>query len=321
MDVFLSTLQAVLVLLGIGLLGYWIIGRRRVPSDTLAFLQSLAIDIALPLLVLGNLITGFSPQEYPDWWRFPLWWLGFTVVALALSLASSFLVRKEIRGEFTIGLLYQNGLFLPILVIEGLFGGDNPYLVPLFLFVIFHPSVIFGTYTLFFGKRIQTEKLNWRRIVNPVLVATAIGIVIGLASVNEYIPEFLTTIVRMVGAITIPIIMLILGGNIYNDFKYKADNKRRWYITEVVKFVLIKNVVFPLVFLGLLILLHPDLTVALIVIIQAAVPPITAIPILVERCGGNRQIASQFVFASFIFCILSIPAVIYLFSRFFPIPF
>ena len=321
MTVFLTTLQAVLALLGIGLLGYWIIGRRRVPSDTLAFLQSLAIDIALPLLVLGNLITGFSPQAYPDWWRFPLWWLGFAVVSLALSLASSFLVRKEIRGEFTIGLLYQNGLFLPILVIEGLFGADNPYLVPLFLFVIFHPSVIFGTYTLFFGKRIQTEKLNWRRIVNPVLVATAIGIVIGLASVNEYIPEFLTTIVTMVGAITIPIIMLILGGNIYNDFMYRAENKRRWYVTEVAKFVLIKNFVFPLVFLGLLLLLRPDLTVALIVIIQAAVPPITAIPILVERCGGNRQIASQFVFASFIFCIVSIPVVIYLFSRFFSIPF
>ena len=321
MTVFLTTLQAVLALLGIGLLGYWIIGRRRVPSDTLAFLQSLAIDIALPLLVLGNLITGFSPQAYPDWWRFPLWWLGFAVVSLALSLASSFLVRKEIRGEFTIGLLYQNGLFLPILVIEGLFGADNPYLVPLFLFVIFHPSVIFGTYTLFFGKRIQREKLNWRRVVNPVLVATAIGIVIGLASVNEYIPEFLTTIVTMVGAITIPIIMLILGGNIYNDFMYRAENKRRWYVTEVAKFVLIKNFVFPLVFLGLLLLLRPDLTVALIVIIQAAVPPITAIPILVERCGGNRQIASQFVFASFIFCIVSIPVVIYLFSRFFSIPF
>ena len=321
MDAFLITLQAVLALLGIGLLGFWIIGRRRVPSDTLAFLQSLAIDIALPLLVVGNLISGFSPQAYPDWWRMPLWWLGFTTVTLALSLSASFLVRKEVRSEFTIGLLYQNGLFLPILIIEGLFGADNSYLVPLFLFVIFHPSMIFGTYTLFFGKRIQKEKLNWRRIVNPVLVATIVGIVIGVVSVNEYIPEFLITIVTMVGAITIPLIMLILGGNIYNDLMYKADNKRRWYISEVVKFVVLKNVVFPLVFLGLLLLLRPDLTVALIVIIQAAVPPITAIPILVERCGGNRQIASQFVFASFIVCILSIPAVIYLFSRFFPTPF
>ncbi|MDH4291927.1 MAG: AEC family transporter, partial [Dehalococcoidia bacterium] len=133
MSVFLITLQAVLALLGIGLLGFWIIGRRRVPSDTLAFLSSLAIDIALPLLVVANLISDFSPQEYPNWWHIPLWWLGFAVVALALSLLASFLVKKEIRSEFIISVFYQNGLFFPILIIGGLFGGDNPYLVPLFL--------------------------------------------------------------------------------------------------------------------------------------------------------------------------------------------
>jgi predicted permease len=320
-SVFVITLEAVLALLGIGVLGFWIIGRRRVPSDTLAFLQSLAIDIALPLLVVGNLISDFSPQAYPDWWRMPLWWLGFTIVAFALSLSASFLVGKEIRSEFTISLFYQNGLFFPVLIIGGLFGGDNPYLVPLFLFLIFHPSMIFSTYTLFFGKRIQKEKLNWRRIVNPVLVATVVGLVIGLVSANEYIPRFLTTIVTMVGAIAIPLIMLILGGNIYSDFMYKADNNRRWYIREVIKFVVIKNVVFPLIFLALLLWLRPDSTIALIVMLQAAVPPITAIPIFVERCGGNRQIVSQFVVASFIFSVFSIPALIYLFNRFFPIPF
>ena len=321
MSIFLITLQAVLALLGIGLLGFWIIGRKRVPSDTLVFLSSLAIDIAIPLLVLANLISDFSPQEYPDWWRMPLWWLGFAIVSLALSLSASFLVRKEIRSEFTISLFYQNGLFFPILIIEGLFGGDNPYLVPLFLFVIFHPSMVFSTYTLFFGKRIQKEKLNWRRIVNPVLVATIVGLIIGLVSVNEYIPKFLIIIVTMVGAIATPLFMLILGGNIYNDFMYKADNGKRWYIPEVVKFVVIKNVVFPLIFLALLLWLRPNSTIALIVMLQAAVPPITAIPIFVERCGGNRQIASQFIFASFVLSIVSIPALLYLFSRFFPIPF
>ena len=321
MRIFLITLQAVLALLGIGLLGFWVIGRKRVPSDTLAFLSSLAIDIAIPLLVLANLISDFSPQEYPDWWRMPLWWLGFAIVSLALSLSASFLVRKEIRSEFTISLFYQNGLFFPILIIEGLFGGDNSYLVPLFLFVIFHPSMVFSTYTLFFGKRLQKEKLNWRRIVNPVLVATIVGLIIGLVSANEYIPKFLIIIVTMVGAIATPLFMLILGGNIYNDFMYKADNGKRWYIPEVVKFVVIKNVVFPLIFLALLLWLRPNSTIALIVMLQAAVPPITAIPIFVERCGGNRQIASQFIFASFVLSIVSIPALLYLFSRFFPIPF
>ena len=321
MNVFVITLQAVLALLGIGLLGFWIIGRRRVPSDTLAFLSSLAIDIALPLLVFANLISDFSPQEYPEWWRMPLWWLGFTIVALSLSLLTSFLVRKEIRSEFTSGLFYQNGLFFPILIIGGLFGQDNLYLVSLFLFVMFYPSMVFSTYTLFFSKGIQKEKLNWRRIANPVLVATIVGLVIGLVSVRDYIPDFLITIVTMVGAIATPLFMLILGGNIFNDFMYKADNNKKWYIWEVVKFVVIKNIVFPLIFLALLLWLRPDSTIALIVILQAAVPPITAIPILVERCGGNRKIASQFVVASFIFSIVSIPAFIYLFNRFFPIPF
>ena len=321
MNVFVITLQAVLALLGIGLLGFWIIGRRRVPSDTLAFLSSLAIDIALPLLVFANLISDFSPQEYPEWWRMPLWWLGFTIVALSLSLLTSFLVRKEIRSEFTSGLFYQNGLFFPILIIGGLFGQDNLYLVPLFLFVMFYPSMVFSTYTLFFSKGIQKEKLNWRRIANPVLVATIVGLVIGLVSVRDYIPDFLITIVTMVGAIATPLFMLILGGNIFNDFMYKADNNKKWYIWEVVKFVVIKNIVFPLIFLALLLWLRPDSTIALIVILQAAVPPITAIPILVERCGGNRKIASQFVVASFIFSIVSIPSFIYLFNRFFPIPF
>ncbi len=320
MGVFLTTLQAVLALLGIGLLGFWIIGRRRVPSDTLGFLSSLAIDIALPLLVLANLISHFTPQEYPDWWQLPLWWLGFAVVALALSLSASLLVNREIRSEFTVSLFYQNGIFFPVLIIAGLFSGDNQYLVPLFLFTMLHPSMIFGTFTLFFGRRIQKERLNWRRIVNPVLVATIVGLAIGLLAANEYVPEFLITIVTMVGAIATPLFMLILGGNIYNDLMPKGDHRRRWYTRDIIKFVAIKNIAFPLIFLALLLWLRPDPTIALIIMLQAAVPPITAIPILVERCGGNRAISSQFVVASFIFCIFSIPAFVYLFSRFFPIP-
>lgn len=320
MNVFSITFQAVFTLLGIGILGFWIIGRRRVPSNTLAFLSSLAIDIALPFLVITNLIFDFSPQKYPNWWRMPLWWLGFTSVALALSVGTSWLVKKEIRSEFAMSLFYQNGLFFPILIIGGLFDQGNSYLVMLFLFMIFYPSMIFSTYTLFFSKGIQKDKLNWRRIVNPVLIATFVGIIIGLVAVRDYLPDFLLNILTMVGAMATPLFMLILGGNVYNDFMYKRNEKEKSYIWEVSKFVLIKNILFPLVFLGLLLWLRPDYTVAFLVMLQAAVPPITAIPILTERCRGNRKIASQFTVASFIFSLLSIPAFLYLFNRFFPMP-
>ena len=320
MRVVLLTFEAVIVLLGIGVLGFWLIGRRRVPGATLSFLSTIAIDIALPFLVLTNLIKDFSVSDMPDWWKLPLWWLGFSAASLGLSLAASLIVRKEIRSEFTISLFFQNGLFFPLVIINGIFGIGNPYLVSLFVFMALHPSLVFSSYTLFFRGKIQAQALNWQRIINPVLVTTLIGMIISLAAFNRYVPDFVLNILTMVGAMATPLFMLILGGNIYNDFMFKENGKRKFYVRDVIMFVIIKNLVFPLAFLGLLVLIKPDNIIAFIILLQAAVPPITAIPILTERCGGNRAIGGQFIVGSFIFSIISIPAMIYLFSMYFTLP-
>jgi len=320
MNIFLVTFGVVFALLGIGVLGFWLIAHHRVASSTLGFMSALAIDIALPFLVLGNLIRDFSPADLPEWWQLPIWWVGFALVSLALSLATSFMVRKGIRSEFTISLLYQNGLFFPLVILSGLFGPVNQYLVPLFVFMLFHPTMVFSTYALFFpGRKKETSTLNWRRLVNPVIVSTFIGMVISLVAIRDYIPDFILNILTMVGAMATPLFMLILGGNIFKDFKERENGPVKYELREVAKFVFIKNIIFPLVFLGLLMLIKPDTTIAFIIILQAAVPPITAIPIFADRLGGNRAIASQFIVGSFIFSLVSIPAMLYLFSLFFPV--
>ena len=111
MDMLIITFQSVAVLLGIGVLGFWIIAKRIMPENLLGFLATLAIDIALPCLVLANILVDFSPEKYPDWWRLPLWWLFFSSIALALSLITMFVSKKETRHEFAISLFFQNGLF------------------------------------------------------------------------------------------------------------------------------------------------------------------------------------------------------------------
>jgi predicted permease len=320
MNIFLITFQAVAALLGIGVLGFWIIGRRHMPASALGLLTSIAIDITLPCLALGNILTQFSPQKFPNWWHLPLWWIGFTAVAFVLSLLTSLLVRKEIRGAFTMSLFFQNGLFFPLIIITGLFLNNAAgYIVLLFLLMFLQPSLIFSTYSLFFKNKSQSPSLNWKRVVNPVLVVTLVGIVLGLAGVSRYIPSFVTMILTLIGAMALPLFMLILGGNVYNDF-VSGEGGRKIYTGEVIKFTLAKNLFFPLVFLGLLIWIRPDYPIAFLLILEAAVPPITAVPIFTERAGGNRTIANQFIVSSFIFSIVSIPAVIYLFSQFFPFP-
>jgi predicted permease len=64
-------------------------------------------------------------------------------------------------------------------------------------------------------------------------------------------------------------------------------------------------------------MIRPPYPVALIIVLQSAVPPITAVPIVVERAGGNRNIVNQFMFTSFVLSLATIPLTIYLFGRFF----
>jgi malate permease and related proteins len=320
MDAFTITFQAVAAMLGIGVLGFWIIGRRHIPANALTLLTSIATDIAIPCIVLSNIIKQFSPQKYPDWWHLPIWWIGFTIVTLCLSLLTSFIVKKDIRGEWTISLVFQNGIFFPLVIIGGLFKDPSVYLVQLFLFIFLQPSIVFSTYSLFFKNRAKEQVLNWKRIINPVIVFTIIGLIIGLAGASKYIPDFLIMIITMIGAMALPLFMLILGGNVYNDFMYSGKEGKKIYWWEVAKFILVKNLIFPMVFLGLLVWLRPEYYIALIIILQAAIPPITAIPVFAERSGGNRIIASQYIVGSFVFSIVTIPLVIFVFSRYFPFP-
>lgn len=120
----------------------------------------------------------------------------------------------------------------------------------------------------------------------------------------------------MVGGMTLPLLMIILGGSLYIDFQKKG----RIYYLEILKFVAIKNFLFPLVFVGLLVFAHPSYNIALIIFLQSAVPPITGVSIHAEREGGNASITNQFILASFSVSVVSIPLMFTLFSRFFSMP-
>ena len=314
MDIFIIVLQSVLVLLGIGVIGFWIARRGIIPENVLGLLTRLAIDIALPCLVFSSILVNFSPAEYPGWWQLPIWWFLFAAISLILTLITMFVSNKATRGEFAINLFYQNGLFFPLIIISGIFGVDAPYLPQLYIFIMLHPIMFFSTYQLFFKK--SSGQPQWNRIINPILIATILAVTVQSFGGRDYLPDFIHSILQILGAMALPLIMIILGGSLYLDFKQKG----KFYYKEIIKFLIVKNIVFPLVFLAVLIFIRPAYGIALLFILESAVPPVSATPILTERAGGNKSISNQFVFSSFIFSIISIPAIFHLFSQFFPMP-
>ena len=180
-----------------------------------------------------------------------------------------------------------------------------------------HPTLFFSTYQLFFRKKaVPGNELRWQRIINPVLVVTVIAIIVQITTVSEHLPGFFISIFETLGNMALPLVMIILGGSLYINYHQKG----KLYLIEIIKFIGVKNIIFPLVFTGVLVLIKPSYNIALLFLLQSAVPPITGVPIVTERAGGNKEITTQFVFASFVASVVTIPAMFYLFSYFFPIP-
>jgi predicted permease len=312
MDLYITTFESVAVLLGIGIIGFYIIKRQILPGNILSILSPLALEIALPSLIFVRILVNFTPEEYSDWWHLPLWWGLFTIIAFGLTLCFMYISQKKFRSEFAVTLFFQNAIFFPLAILAGIFPDDPSYMLYLFFYTIFYPPLFFSTYYLFFKTK-KKIKINWRRIFHPVLIATIIAIVIASLGLKISEDNFIIRIFSLLGAMTIPLLFLILGGNIYNDFREKG----KLFLMETIKFVIIKNFIFPLIFLGILFYLKDYIPfyIGLILIIQSAVPPLTAIPIVTKRVGGNRNIVNQFIVASFSVSLVSIPLMIFLFSQ------
>jgi len=316
MQVINITVQALAALLGLGLIGFIIVKRKILPESVLSVLTPLVIDIALPCMVFVSIVKKFDPAVNPDWWALPLWWMLFTAGLAVMTVVFGWIASADIRKEFRMSLFYQNGLFVPTGLIMGLFGRDTGLLADLFLFMILYPAFFFNTYHLFFMKRDRNGiAVAWNRVFNPVLAATMAALTVRLCGVQDFIPGFVVQIMAQVGDITIPLIMIILGGSIYIDFRKRGEP--RW--AEIVKFVAIKNLAFPAVTLMILYLFRPSFNIAILMLIQSAVPPVTSVPSMIERVKGNAGAVNQFLLYSFIASVVTIPAALMVFHLIYPI--
>ena len=313
MNLFITTFESVAVLIGIGIVGFWIIKRNIISEKAIDLLSPLSLEIALPSLIFVNIINNFSPDSLSNWWQLPIWWLFFTLIIIGLSWILSYISKKDTRPEFRISLLYQNALFVPLAILTGIFGSNSKVLVYLFIFALFYPAFLFSTYLFFLGEK--KFVFRWDRIFHPVFIVTLIAVGIKLGGVGGMIPSVIMSILDLLGGMAVPLLMLVIGANLYIDFKEKGD----FDLMEVLKFISIKNIFFPFVILGVLILVKPGIYIALILLIQAAAPPVTAVPLLTKRAGRNQKLVNQFFVASILLTVITIPIFIYLFDIFFNI--
>ncbi|MFI4910590.1 MAG: AEC family transporter [Sedimentisphaeraceae bacterium JB056] len=308
MDIFVVTFEAVAALLFIGIVGFYVISRKVLPENAITILAALTIDIALPSLVFVNIVTQFDPAAMQDWWLFPVYFIIYMSFGLLLARFLTIVLSAKHKNEFTASVFYQNAVFFPIAIIGSWHCSQDQLLVKLFFFTLLFAPFYFTTAPMFFSK---SGKISKSKVFNPVLIVTILAMGFVFSGIDKFVPDFVISSLLLLGKMAAPLLMLIFGGSIYLDYK----NKGKLEIVEVVKFVLARNFIFPAIMVLVLFLLRPNYELAFLLILQASVPPITSLPVIAKQHGGNTKIINQFMIASFIVSLFTIPLYLMIFEK------
>jgi predicted permease len=301
MSFFITTLESLAISAAVGGVGYLAASRGMLNRNALKVLSAISLEIALPCQIFAAILRGFNLEIQPRWWLLPLWWVGFTCLQALVAWVAGRWFPENLRREARLGFIYQNAIFIPLVMLTDLFGATSGIVVSLFLFTLFFPVFFFNTAPLLFQP--AGRSFRWNRMLTPSVVATGAALLLHLSHLHGWVPGFALRGIEMVGAMAVPGLLMYLGGAIYHD----RSDVQKILPGPVFGFVLIRNLVIPGVVLLIVLGLHLSRDLGLLLVLQAAMPPITALTAVVEREGGNRAFTNQIMVASFLTALISVP--------------
>ncbi len=313
MEHFKITGLAVSQIFALAALGFFMAKKRFLSSQGLDDLGRLVMDFTLPALIFCQLIKDFSFALYPYWWIFPLLSLAVTLIGLAVG----FILVVFIRGEqeklqFVSSVAFQNSGYLPLALIASLLSPEKAgeMFIYLFLFLTGFNLVMFslGVHILNFHKE---RKFKISSLFSMPVVATVISLIFVYFGWNRYIPQNLIKPLRIFGDTTLPLAMLVVGGNLA-QIRLSDINKKAVSLLVFAKMILLPLI--GIIFINIFSL--PDL-IGLLIIIQLSMPSAVTLSVILRGHKKDDLLASQGIFITHLAGIFTIPVFLILyFSRF-----
>jgi len=310
---FITTGTAIAKLLILGLAGYILLRKNIVTERGFQGLSRVVVSLTLPCLIFSNILTKFDPTALPRWWLFPITGAAAGSILLLAGYGVSRLIRVDgrHRGHFMCMLAFQNAGYIPLPLAAALLSSGEKEIVFMYIFLLSMglSPVMWSIGAGLISGHLRKGNINIRAVITPPFVATTLSVAFVLVGLVNHIPDLLLSTLSMTGDITIPLIMITLGG-ILGGMKSQGsrDNK------ALASLILMKLIVFPALALLIINLLHPSRLLGLFLIIQAASPPATALPVMGNHYGVETDFLNRGILYSYLCAIVTIPVYIALYG-------
>jgi hypothetical protein len=144
-------------------------------------------------------------------------------------------------------------------------------------------------------------KFKLRSVFSPPVIANLTSLVLIALGLNKFIPDVLFKPLSMVGNCTLPLAMLVVGGNVALVQLKDIDRKTTFI------FLLGKLIILPAIGLVIVLKLALPYLLGFLIVMQLAMPSATSLSVIIRRFNKEDALISQGIFFSHIVSLFTIP--------------
>ncbi|WP_329382013.1 AEC family transporter [Anaerofustis butyriciformans] len=269
-------------------------------------LNILILNVTTPCLILSSVTTGeISYNKSTVFLILLIAFLMYLILPFIAILLNKILkIEKENFGLYMFMTIFSNIGFMGYPVTKTIFGESAVFLCSLFnmVFGIFVYSL--GIYLFNMDSKEKT-KFDFKKVINPGMISSVLAIIIFIFSIN--IPSFLSSTFEMVGSITSPLAMILIGCSLARIPVKEIFNEYKLY-----PYTIIKQVLIPLASMFILkhVITNPLILGLTIIVMAMPVGNITVM--FAGKYEGNAALASKGVFITTICSFITIPILCYI---------
>lgn len=303
-DSFKTTGFAVASIFVLAAIGFLLVKKKFLQDKSLEVLSRLVIEVTLPLLIFCQLVKDFRFNLYPNWWVFPLLSLSITACGVVCGLLFTKFIKggTENRLQFLSSVAFQNSGYLPLALVNALLpkAEAGVMFIYIFLFLLGFNLLIWsaGVYMLTFTR---AKKFEMGSLFSPPVIATLFSLVLIFFGFYKFVPEFVIRPLRILGDCTLPLALIVVGGNL-GQISLKRIDKRTLFFM-----VLAKMVILPLAGLWVLSQLKLPALLGLLILIQLAMPPSISSSVIISHYKKEDYCISQGIFFGHLFSLITLP--------------
>ncbi len=300
---FSVTFTNVLITLLYILPGYALCKAKKATAEHLSSMSAILIYICAPCMIVSAFLgLEYTPEKLWDMAQFFL--ITLVLQALFMGLLFVLLHKKYEDSRYrivTIGSVLGNVGFFGLPLIKALLPEHPEVLCYSSIYVISMNILVFtmGVYCLTKNTKYLSLK---SALCNPSTFALVISLPLFIFGVGRYLPQPLIKGLDLVGAMTTPLCMVILGIRLASVSFRKLFSRPFVYLA-----CLGKLVVFPLFCYGLVCLLPVAETLQVSVFILSSVPCASIILNMAEMHHSETELSANCVLLSTLLCIITIP--------------